>query len=125
MNCRRAAGNHALHDNQQENQAHILLAIAFCLIVSRRNIVTYQLVKFSLEGMTLVPCHFNKMRDSIFEQQIAVVIDCLTLLGTNQIRCYLLLYDRSGVRECLFIQQTHKAQERFCLTVVWRSRQKQ
>ena len=67
----------------------------------------------------------NKMRDTIFKQQIAIVIDGLTLLCTNQIRSHLFLYDRLGVRECLFIQQSHKAQERLCLTVVRCCRQEQ
>lgn len=66
----------------------------------------------------------NRMRTEK-RSQPQIVIDGFTLLCTNQVRSHLFLYDRLGVRECIFIQQSHTAQERLCLTVVRCCRQEQ
>ena len=52
-------------------------------------------------------------------------IDGLTLFGADKIRRDLLLNDRLCIRECLFIKQANKSQERLRLSVMWSSRKKQ
>ena len=45
----RAACHHALHDNHEEDKAHVLLAISTCLIIGFGDIGAYHFVQLSLK----------------------------------------------------------------------------
>ncbi len=57
--CSCAACHHALHDDHEEDQAHILLAIPACFIIGFGDIGTHQLIKLALKRVPLVPMQLD------------------------------------------------------------------
>ena len=75
--------------------------------------------------VTALPGHRGHLRPPGFEERLAVGIDGLALLGTDDIRSHPVAGDAVHVREGVVIQQVHQAMEGIGLPLVGRSRKEQ
>ena len=75
--------------------------------------------------MTALPGHRGHLRPPGFEERLAVGIDGLALLGTDDIRGHPLAGDAVHIRKGVVIQQVHQAMEGVGLPLVGCSRKEQ
>jgi hypothetical protein len=121
---RPGAGNHqALHQDHQK--ADVALLLAQGLVVALAHIVGHCLVEELLQVMTALPGHRGHLRPPGFEERLAVGIDGLALLGTDDIRSHPVAGDAVHIRKGIVIQQVHQPMEGIGLPLVGCSRKEQ
>ena len=122
---RRAAGHHALHDDEQEDEAHVLASVADGLVVRMGHIVGYALVELLLQGVPVIPADVHQVSHAVLEKRVSLVVDGLALLRTDEVGSHLGLHDRLLVGEGLAVEQAHEPQKRLGLAVVRRGGKEQ
>ena len=121
---RPGAGDHqTLHQDHQE--ADVALLLAQGLVVALAHIVGHRFIKELLQVMTALPDHRGHLRAAGFEERLAVGIDGLALLGTDDIWGHSLAGDAVHIREGVVIQQVHQAMEGIGLPLVGCRRKEQ
>ena len=103
-NCCCTACHHALHDDQQENQAHVFLTIPERLVIGLRNVGRDHLIELSLISMPFVPGQLDQMCDAVLKQQISIVVYGFSLFRTNQERSDLLLDHRFRIWKGILVE---------------------
>ena len=101
------------------------LLLAQGLVVALAHIVGHRLVEKLLQLVTALPGHRGHLRPPGFEERLAVGIDGLALLGTDDIRGHPLAGDAVHIRKGVVIQQVHQAMEGVGLPLVGSRRKEQ